>query len=100
MATLAAEMMLPCVLEGSLSLNDMEIERRPYHHNCSCALRKFKGTCPGACDRHGNVSYLRKDPGRIVVSVIVSNCSSQSSSLASSFSVSIRGPCEAALAKQ
>ncbi|KAM6553225.1 hypothetical protein CsatB_013987 [Cannabis sativa] len=40
-----AEMLLCCVFEaGSISLHDMEIDRRPYHRYCGCALHKFKGT--------------------------------------------------------
>ncbi|KAI5320720.1 hypothetical protein L3X38_040428 [Prunus dulcis] len=38
-----AGMMFQCVFEGSLSMRDTEIERRPYHKNCSCALHKSKG---------------------------------------------------------
>ncbi|KAI6703295.1 hypothetical protein NL676_012431 [Syzygium grande] len=56
MATVAAETMLWCVIEGSLSVNDVEIERRPYHRNCGCALHKLKGDCPAACSHHKNVS--------------------------------------------
>ncbi|KAF4365218.1 hypothetical protein G4B88_000377 [Cannabis sativa] len=38
-----AEMLLCCVFEaGSISLHDMEIDRRPYHRYCGCALHKFK----------------------------------------------------------
>ncbi|KAL3744280.1 hypothetical protein ACJRO7_013525 [Eucalyptus globulus] len=77
MATLAVEMMLHCVLEGSLSLNDMEIEHWPYHRNCSCPLHQLKGTCPSARDRHRNVSHPRKDSWKdCCLSVIVSTCSS------------------------
>ncbi|KAK3025807.1 hypothetical protein RJ639_040713 [Escallonia herrerae] len=42
MSTAAAEMMLHCVLGGTLSMHDMNIERRLYHKNCSCALHKSK----------------------------------------------------------
>lgn len=52
MATITAEMMLRYVFDGSLSMNDFEIERRPYHRDCKCALHKSKGSersscCPG-----------------------------------------------------
>ncbi|KAK3025806.1 hypothetical protein RJ639_040712 [Escallonia herrerae] len=44
MSTAAAEVMLQCLLGGTLLVHDMNIERRPYHKNCSCALhRKCKG---------------------------------------------------------
>ncbi|KAL3744278.1 hypothetical protein ACJRO7_013523 [Eucalyptus globulus] len=48
MATLVAEMMLRGVLEGSLSLNDMEIKHQPSHGTRGCALHKSKSTCPSA----------------------------------------------------
>ncbi|KAL3535957.1 hypothetical protein ACH5RR_004418 [Cinchona calisaya] len=44
MANEAAELVLHCVFHGSISMHDMEIERRPYHHNCSRALHKSKGS--------------------------------------------------------
>ena len=49
MATGAAQMMLQCIFNGSLSLQDKEIERRPYHRNCSYALHKSKGVCSNPC---------------------------------------------------
>ncbi|CAB4288763.1 unnamed protein product [Prunus armeniaca] len=54
-----AGMMFQCVFEGSLSARDSEIERRPYHKNCSCALHKFEGgVCSNACQR--NISFPKK----------------------------------------
>ncbi|KAK3033181.1 hypothetical protein RJ639_036973 [Escallonia herrerae] len=43
MSTAAANMMLKCFFNGSLSEDDMNIERRPYCCNCSYALHKSKG---------------------------------------------------------
>ncbi|GMH04599.1 hypothetical protein Nepgr_006439 [Nepenthes gracilis] len=36
------------VYEGSISSNHTEVQRRPYHRNCGCALHKSRGTsrCP------------------------------------------------------
>ncbi|PQP97438.1 hypothetical protein Pyn_10107 [Prunus yedoensis var. nudiflora] len=57
-----AGMMFQCAFEGSLSMQDTEIERRPYHKNCTCALHKFKvvlaptlvkGTYPSQRNIHG-----------------------------------------------
>ncbi|CAL9026414.1 unnamed protein product [Prunus brigantina] len=58
-----AGMMFQCVFEGSLSMQDSEIERRPYHKNCSCALHRsergmfapmlVKGTFPFPRNSHG-----------------------------------------------
>ncbi|KAJ0091455.1 hypothetical protein Patl1_14830 [Pistacia atlantica] len=43
MATIAAEMILRCAANCSLSLNDFDIEGRPYHKNCGCALHNLNG---------------------------------------------------------
>ncbi|KAK4374879.1 hypothetical protein RND71_005556 [Anisodus tanguticus] len=42
MSTVAAEMMLQCVCDGSLSMSDMDIERRP--QPSTCALTYYKKT--------------------------------------------------------
>ncbi|KAI3771796.1 hypothetical protein L6452_02964 [Arctium lappa] len=60
MATGAARMMLHCVFEGSLSMSEMDKERRPYHKNCSCVLHKPKDETPRACIHHGRISYSKK----------------------------------------
>ncbi|ONH98559.1 hypothetical protein PRUPE_7G254400 [Prunus persica] len=56
-----AGMMFQCVFEGSLSMRDSEIELRPYHKNCSCALHRSEGgVCSNACQR--NISFPKKQP--------------------------------------
>ncbi|XVE71575.1 hypothetical protein DITRI_Ditri10aG0162300 [Diplodiscus trichospermus] len=60
MAAGTAKMMLRCVLEGSLAMHDLEIERRPYHRNCGCALHNLKGVCSSACSRTRNISFPKK----------------------------------------
>jgi len=60
MATGACGMMLQCVFEGSISLHDMEIERRPYHKNCGCALHNMNGVCSNACPQQRCVSFAKK----------------------------------------
>ncbi|CAN6540680.1 unnamed protein product [Malus baccata var. baccata] len=50
--------MFQCVFEGSLSMQDTGIERRPYHKNCSCALHSKAGVCSNACQR--NISFPKK----------------------------------------
>ncbi|KAM1478511.1 hypothetical protein ACFX2I_025925 [Malus domestica] len=55
-----AAMMLQCVIEVSLSIQDMEIENRPYHRNCSCALHNLKGIC--SCPPKTIVSFPKKQP--------------------------------------
>ncbi|KAL3586476.1 hypothetical protein D5086_013343 [Populus alba] len=63
MATGAAEMILKCIFSGSISLNDMEIKRRPYHRNCKCALHRLKDICSDACPKQRSLSFPKKqDP--------------------------------------
>ncbi|KAK8545173.1 hypothetical protein V6N13_066470 [Hibiscus sabdariffa] len=58
----AAETILRCVLEGSLLMQEMEVERRPYHRNCSCALHNLKGSVcsSAACSRSRNISFAKR----------------------------------------
>ncbi|KAK3025804.1 hypothetical protein RJ639_040710 [Escallonia herrerae] len=80
MSTAAAEMMLQCILGGTLSLNDMDIKRRPYHKNCSCALHKSKAARPTACLQHGNISFPRKQQWNdFSLSKVAAKSSSQTS---------------------
>ncbi|BFG40217.1 hypothetical protein CerSpe_264910 [Prunus speciosa] len=55
-------MMFQSVFEGSLSMQDMEVEQRPYHKNCcTCALHKSKGgVCSNACPQKRNISFPKK----------------------------------------
>ncbi|KAL1563467.1 hypothetical protein AAHA92_05930 [Salvia divinorum] len=86
MSSAAAEMMLRCVLEGSLSMCDTDIERRPYHHDCKCALHKEKGKCSHSAPKQSNVAFPKRELGSkcsfsISHSVITSqSCSVHSSS--------------------
>ncbi|KAB2618840.1 hypothetical protein D8674_014709 [Pyrus ussuriensis x Pyrus communis] len=57
-STGVAGMMFQGVFEGSLSMQDTEIERRPYHKNCSCALHSKSGVCSNAGQR--NLSFPKK----------------------------------------
>ncbi|KAB2023971.1 hypothetical protein ERO13_D06G049025v2 [Gossypium hirsutum] len=57
----AAEMMFRGVFEGSISMQDCLIERRPYHRNCQCALHNLKGICSSTCSsRTTNISFPKK----------------------------------------
>ncbi|KAK9947419.1 hypothetical protein M0R45_003045 [Rubus argutus] len=70
-------MMFQCVFEGSLSMQDTEIERRPYHKNCNCALHKSKG---GACPHQRNISFPEKQSwteGSLCMSAATSKFSAQ-----------------------
>ncbi|PPR98374.1 hypothetical protein GOBAR_AA22298 [Gossypium barbadense] len=39
---MSAEIMFRCVFEGSISMQDCLIKRRPYHRNCQCGLHNLK----------------------------------------------------------
>ncbi|KAB2023968.1 hypothetical protein E1A91_D06G056800v1 [Gossypium mustelinum] len=58
---MAAEIMFRCVFEGSISMKDCLIERRPYHRNCQCALHNLKGVCSSTCSSQTtNLSFSKK----------------------------------------
>ncbi|GMI97619.1 hypothetical protein HRI_003431200 [Hibiscus trionum] len=59
-----AETMLRSVLAGSLVMQEFEVERRPYHKNCGCALHNLKGICSSACSRARNLSFPKKNNWR------------------------------------
>ncbi|KAK8683028.1 hypothetical protein V6N13_039103 [Hibiscus sabdariffa] len=59
-----AMMMLRCVLEGSLVMHEIEVERRPYHRNCSCALHNLKGVVCSSSSRARNISFSKKKTWR------------------------------------
>ncbi|KVH88697.1 hypothetical protein Ccrd_026050 [Cynara cardunculus var. scolymus] len=44
----------------SLSMSEMDKERRLYHKDCSCALHKPKDETAKACFHHGSISYSKK----------------------------------------
>ncbi|KAL2481210.1 hypothetical protein Adt_34176 [Abeliophyllum distichum] len=81
MATGAADLMFRHVFEGSLSMCDIDIERRPYHRNCTCALHKQKGTCSKAVSHSRNISFPKKELWNkcSLISVSASTVSSTSS---------------------
>lgn len=56
-------MMLRCVFDGSLSTQNMEIERRPYHKNCSCALHKSKSDSSATPCQQRMVSFTKRTSG-------------------------------------
>ncbi|KAJ8560782.1 hypothetical protein K7X08_022642 [Anisodus acutangulus] len=66
---MAAEIVLQCVFDASISTFG-NMEQRPYHRNCSCALHKLKGK---NCSNHKNnsiVSFPKKQfPNHISFSI-------------------------------
>ncbi|KAL0451756.1 UNVERIFIED_CONTAM: hypothetical protein Slati_1153700 [Sesamum latifolium] len=59
MNTIADDIFLQC-FHGSLSMNQTEKERRPYHRNCSCKLHKSKDANSRVCLHHKNVKVMKK----------------------------------------
>ncbi|XLR51589.1 hypothetical protein S83_002261 [Arachis hypogaea] len=56
-------MMFGGVYEGSMSMQDTDVERRPYHKNCGCALHNSnseKGVCFNACPHQRCISFNKK----------------------------------------
>ncbi|KNA16922.1 hypothetical protein SOVF_084820 [Spinacia oleracea] len=57
MAAASDHGMFHCVFDGCISGNS-EIQRRPYHRNCSCALHRSRGSCSHtSLPRSSNVTY-------------------------------------------
>ncbi|KAL3824574.1 hypothetical protein ACJIZ3_020603 [Penstemon smallii] len=84
-------MMFRCVFDGSLSMCDMNIERRPYHRNCKCAMHELKGKCSHAGSQPRNISFKKKEfSNNCSFSLSASNISSQSSSVGNSSLVSCK----------
>ncbi|KAF5180036.1 hypothetical protein FRX31_030380 [Thalictrum thalictroides] len=52
--------LLQCVYNGSISMFDMEIDRRPYHKNCDCALHKSKKNSSNQCSHRRKISVPTK----------------------------------------
>ncbi|XAR50732.1 hypothetical protein NMG60_11005144 [Bertholletia excelsa] len=77
-----AEVAMHCIIDGSISMFDMDIERRPYHRYCSCALHKSKVFCSNCCHQIRNISFPQKKPWRKhSLKITVSHTSSPSSFL-------------------
>ncbi|KAK8595723.1 hypothetical protein V6N13_000416 [Hibiscus sabdariffa] len=75
-----AETVLRCVLAGSLVMQEFEVERRPYHQNCSCALHNLKGICSSGCSRARNLYFSKKKTWRNDCSLSMANPQSSSRS--------------------
>uniref|UniRef100_A0A0A0LWK0 Uncharacterized protein n=1 Tax=Cucumis sativus TaxID=3659 RepID=A0A0A0LWK0_CUCSA len=53
-----ADALLRCVYYGCIVSPDAEIDRRPYHKNCSCALHdRDNKRCSHSMSKHKSVSY-------------------------------------------
>ncbi|EYU34916.1 hypothetical protein MIMGU_mgv1a021659mg [Erythranthe guttata] len=76
---MAADLTFRGVLDGSLSMGEMDIERRPYHRDCKCALHEIKGRCLHST---GNIPFPKREfRSKCSLSLSSSNISSQSSYL-------------------
>ncbi|KAL9223932.1 hypothetical protein vseg_000016 [Gypsophila vaccaria] len=80
---MAEGMMYKCLFDGSISGHLCEIDRRPYHRNCGCALHQAAPGCPHR--RCENVSYpitRSWSEGTLGLAMSAANTLSPSSSLA------------------
>ncbi|CAL1414864.1 unnamed protein product [Linum trigynum] len=69
MADSIASMVVQCALQGSLSIHDTVVERRPYHRNCECALHKLKDSkFSGVWCSERNLSFPKKARGSLTMS--------------------------------
>ncbi|PIA45667.1 hypothetical protein AQUCO_01600116v1 [Aquilegia coerulea] len=60
METGVAGALLQCVYNGSISVFDTEIERRPYHKNCSCAFHRTAKNSSNICPHRRKISVPTK----------------------------------------
>ncbi|KAF9614437.1 hypothetical protein IFM89_018582 [Coptis chinensis] len=60
MDTGVAGALLQCVYNGSLSMFDSEIERRPYHKNCTCAFHNSKKNSSNMCPHRRKITVPTK----------------------------------------
>ncbi|KAI4335608.1 hypothetical protein L6164_014241 [Bauhinia variegata] len=87
----AAQLMLQCVFDGSISMNDWEVERRPYHKNCGCAIHYFKGVCSNACSQPRRISFPKRSSwSHCSMQATPSNFFSQYSLLCTSIKINLR----------
>ncbi|CAN1336653.1 hypothetical protein LINPERPRIM_LOCUS37244 [Linum perenne] len=67
MANVIAHMMVQCVFEGSISFQDNEIERRPYHRDCECALHESNRNCSKIWCIRKRLSFPKKTRGSLAM---------------------------------
>ncbi|KAG6770216.1 hypothetical protein POTOM_025891 [Populus tomentosa] len=60
----ASDIMFRCVFDGSISMDSMEIERRPYHRNCNCALHRSKAGSSTSFPQPRNILFPEKQSWR------------------------------------
>ncbi|KAM7477197.1 hypothetical protein LguiB_024440 [Lonicera macranthoides] len=89
-ALILAEMMLQYITTGSLSVHNVEVKRRPYHKNCSCALHKLKGAYSSDCFHQKNIWFKKKNSWK-ECSLSLDASSLSSLCLQSSSSIGIEG---------
>ncbi|CAN0900659.1 hypothetical protein LINGRAHAP2_LOCUS20965, partial [Linum grandiflorum] len=84
MANAIASMVVQRVFDGSISFHDNEIERRPYHRDCECALHESKGNCSNIWCVQRNISFRKKT--RACSLAITASASSSNAIIPSRFS--------------
>lgn len=51
------------VFDGTLSISEMQKERRPYHKQCSCGLHNLSDGPPVVCLGHVRIAYVKRVSG-------------------------------------
>jgi len=64
MFSAASDIMFRCVFDECISMDSMEIERRPYHRNCNCALHKSKAGSSTSFPQPRNILFPKKQSWR------------------------------------
>ncbi|KAI3946649.1 hypothetical protein MKW92_049734 [Papaver armeniacum] len=76
MAAAAAEGLIRCVFEGCISTSDTDIERRPYHKNCNCALHRSSAATTN-CNSKKKLSFpIRRSWSEGCLALAAANSSS------------------------
>ncbi|KAG6471939.1 hypothetical protein ZIOFF_069392 [Zingiber officinale] len=62
MMAAGANSLLRCIFEGCIQARCSDIDQRPYHRNCKCALHRRRFANPGP---RPNISYPTRRPRRL-----------------------------------
>ncbi|CAN1336663.1 hypothetical protein LINPERPRIM_LOCUS37250 [Linum perenne] len=76
MANAIGNMMFQCVFDGSISFQDNEIERRPYHRDCECALHEPNRSCSKIWCIQKSLSFPKKTRGSLAMTTVASTFNS------------------------
>ncbi|CAN1169858.1 hypothetical protein LINPERHAP2_LOCUS28649 [Linum perenne] len=84
MANAIGNMMVQYVFDGSISFQDNEIRRRPYHRDCECALHEPNRNCSKILCIQKSLSFPKKTRGFLAMTAAASTSNSTIPSRSSS----------------